>query len=77
MEKGHTTVSNRSADILARLNRIPVWSLPRCYLVIIGLGYFFTFYDITNIGFALPAIADRFALAGPAVTGRSLRKVSR
>ena len=53
-----------SADILARLNRIPVWALPRYYLAIIGLGYFFTFYDITDIGFAIPAIDKQFALSG-------------
>jgi MFS family permease len=53
----------RGADILARLDRIPVWSLPRSYLAIIGLGYFFTFYDITDIGFALPAIEDQFNLS--------------
>lgn len=32
-------------SVLARLDRIPVWSLPRSYLVIIGVGYFFTFFE--------------------------------
>lgn len=58
-----TAANDRGTDILARLNRIPVWSLPRTYLVVIGLGYFFTFYDITDIGFAMPAIAKQFQLS--------------
>ncbi|MGH8279332.1 MAG: MFS transporter [Gammaproteobacteria bacterium] len=54
-----------SADaILARQDRIPVWTLPRWYLVVIGIGYFFTFFDITDIGFAMPAIAEQFKLSG-------------
>lgn len=41
-----------------------MWSLPWSHLAIIGLGYFFTFYDITDIGFAMPAIDDQFHLSG-------------
>ncbi|MGH7226356.1 MAG: MFS transporter, partial [Gemmataceae bacterium] len=51
-------------EILARQDRIPVWTLPRWYLVIIGIGYFFTFFDISDIGYAMPAIADQFHLSG-------------
>ena len=51
-------------QLLGRLDRIPVWSLPWTYLGIIGIGYFFTFYDITDIGFAMPAIDDQFHLSG-------------
>ncbi|HET8599655.1 MAG TPA: MFS transporter [Segeticoccus sp.] len=51
-------------DVLARLDRIPVWALPKRYLAIIGIGYFFTFYDITDIGFAMPAIDSQFKLSG-------------
>ncbi|HEU0197504.1 MAG TPA: MFS transporter, partial [Nevskiaceae bacterium] len=50
--------------ILARQDRIPVWTLPKAYLVIIGIGYFFTFFDITDIGYAMPAISDQFHLSG-------------
>ncbi|MBW7840479.1 MAG: MFS transporter [Chitinophagaceae bacterium] len=53
----------KGAALLARLNRIPVWALPKNFLVIIGLGYFFTFYDISNIGFAMPAINEQFHLS--------------
>ena len=47
-------------DIIARVNRIPVWSLPASFLAILGLGYFFTFYDISDIGLAMPAISAQF-----------------
>lgn len=50
--------------ILARQDRIPAWTLPRSYLVIIGIGYFFTFFDIADIGYTMPAIAGQFQLSG-------------
>ena len=57
--------SGLTADaVLARQDRIPVWTLPRRYLVIIGIGYFFTFFDIADIGYAMPAIAEQFKLSG-------------
>ncbi|MHB8567592.1 MAG: MFS transporter [Nitrososphaerales archaeon] len=46
------------------MDRIPIWAFPSSFLVIIGMGYFFTFYDITDIGFAMPAIASQFSLTG-------------
>ncbi len=49
-------------EIIARVNRIPVWPLSGLALAIIGMGYFFTFYDITDIGFAMPAIDAQFHL---------------
>jgi putative MFS transporter len=54
--------------VLCRLDRIPVWSLPWIYLVIIGVGYFFTFYDIADIGYAMPAIVPQFHLSGSEAT---------
>ncbi|MDE2465444.1 MAG: MFS transporter, partial [Alphaproteobacteria bacterium] len=53
-----------AAQVLARQDRIPVWTLPRWYLVVIGIGYFFTFFDIADIGYAMPAIAEQFKLSG-------------
>lgn len=50
--------------VLARQDRIPIWSLPRWYLVVIGIGYFFTFFDIADIGYGMPAIATEFHLTG-------------
>ena len=42
--------SNDSPGLLiARLDRIPVWSLPGLFVGIIGVGFLFTFYDIFDI----------------------------
>lgn len=49
--------------VLARQDRIPQWTLPRRYLAIIGIGYFFTFFDIADIGYTMPAIATEFGLS--------------
>jgi putative MFS transporter len=57
------TPQARTRDILARLDRIPVWSLPVRYLVVIGIGYFFTFFDIADIGYGMPAIVRQFRLS--------------
>jgi putative MFS transporter len=54
----------KQANILARQDRIEVWALPWHFLAIIGTGYFFTFYDITDIGFAMPQIQAQFHLSG-------------
>lgn len=51
-------------DVLARQDRIPVWALPYRYLWIIGIGYFFTFFDIADIGYGMPAIESEFHLTG-------------
>lgn len=45
-----------------------MWALPWPYLAIIGTGYFFTFYDITDIGFAMPQIQPQFHLSGNETT---------
>lgn len=58
------SVSNRGKEILDRMDRLPVWAFPASFIAIIGLGYFFTFFDIANIGFAMPAIAVQFHLTG-------------
>ncbi|MBV8967130.1 MAG: MFS transporter, partial [Mycobacteriaceae bacterium] len=52
--------AHRGQHLLARLDRITAWSLPRGYLAVIGVGYFFVFYDISDIGYALPAISAQF-----------------
>ena len=50
--------------LLARMDAIPIWAFPSVLIAIIGSGYFFTFFDITDIGFAMPAIANQFNLTG-------------
>jgi MFS family permease len=58
------STDGRASALLTRLDRIPVWALPGRYLAIIGIGYFFVFYDIADIGYALPAISKEFGLTG-------------
>ena len=53
----------RGRQVIARMDRIPIWAFPSSLVVIIGTGYFFTFFDITDIGFAMPAIATQFSLS--------------
>ncbi len=43
------TYAETSGLLLARLDRIPVWALPRLFAGIIGVGFLFTFYDIFDI----------------------------
>ncbi len=44
-----TTNDQSRGMLIARLDRIPVWSLPGLFVGIIGVGFLFTFYDIFDI----------------------------
>ena len=52
--------SAQPKTILARLDRIPVWPYPRSLFWIIGFGFFFAFFDVVTIGFALPVVTEQF-----------------
>src|ERR1700739_3658563 len=54
--------------LLARLDRIPVWPYERRLLWVVGAGYFFAFFDIVTISFALPVIATQFHASKGAVS---------
>lgn len=41
--------SGSPAHIIARLDRLSVWSFPYLFIVVIGVGFLFTFYDIFNM----------------------------
>jgi MFS family permease len=64
-----TTPSRSSVEegriVLARLDRIPVWPLPWTHLAVIGIGYFFNFYNLSDVGWATPLVAARVNLTGP------------
>jgi MFS transporter, putative metabolite:H+ symporter len=53
---------------LARLDRIPVWPYNRSLLWIVGAGYFFAFFDIVTIGYAIPVISEQFNISRAAVS---------
>src|SRR5437763_15270233 len=38
-----------AAGVIARQDRIPIWSLSYLFIGIIGVGFLFTFYDIFDI----------------------------
>ena len=59
---------NNGEALLARLDRIPVWPYPRSILVVIGAGFFFAFFDIVTIGFALPVITKQFKVTAEAAS---------
>ena len=46
--------------MIERLDAIRVWPYPRRVLGALGAAYFFAFYDVVNIGDALPEIAKQF-----------------
>ena len=48
--------------ITARLDRINLWPYPKKYMIIVGIGFFFSFYDILTIGLALPKIQQDFII---------------
>lgn len=48
-EAGVATDDRTARILLARLDRIPTWALPRLFALIIGIGFLFTFYDIFDI----------------------------
>src|SRR5437764_2918577 len=40
---------SKAAAVIARLDRIPIWSLSYLFIGIIGIGFLFTFFDIFDI----------------------------
>lgn len=61
-----TGVASRPADlILGRWERLPRWPFSVGVLGIVGIGYFFAFFDIVNIGIVLPAIMKAWHLTTP------------
>ncbi len=42
-------MTSTPGDVLSRLERLSVWSLPYLFVGVIGVGFLFTFYDIFDI----------------------------
>lgn len=51
---------NTQNNLLARLDRLPIWPYSRGVLFTIGLGFFFAFFDIITIGLAIPVLVQQF-----------------
>jgi putative MFS transporter len=58
--RGQSRAKRRGPGPLARLDRIPVWPYERKLLWVVGAGYFFAFFDIVTISYALPVVAKQF-----------------
>jgi putative MFS transporter len=52
------------ADLNARIDRLPTWGLSPGVFVVVGLSYFFAFYDISTIAVTLPVLTKLFQLTG-------------
>ena len=52
------------AELNARIDRLPTWGLSKMVFVVVGLAYFFAFYDISAIAFTLPELSTLFHLSG-------------
>lgn len=52
----------RDAELNARIDRLPKWGLSPIVLVIVGISYFFAFYEITAISYTLPTLTERFGI---------------
>jgi len=62
-------------DVVARQDRIQVWSLPYIYVFVIGVGFLFTFYDIFDINVSFIQTCTQIVtkcLAGPPPGSTSL-----
>ena len=64
----------KSAKIIARQDRIPIWSLSYLFIGILGMGYIFIFYDIFNINvsFIQTALTLGWATSATSATITSL-----
>lgn len=57
----------------ARLDRIPVWPYGPAVFLLVGVGFFFSFFEISSVGPALPrVIADNHSTATVGATAVSL-----
>lgn len=65
---GSASTGAGGASIIARQDRIPIWSLPYLYIGIIGVGFLFTFFDIFDINVSFIQTCSQIV---PACTPRS------
>jgi putative MFS transporter len=63
---GHAT-DVEIAGLNARIDRLPVWGLSWAVFAVVGLSYFFAFYDISTISYTLPVISKQLGLSGYAL----------
>lgn len=70
---GMTDTGNSAAAVIARQDRIPVWSLSYLFIDIIGVGFLFTFLDLFRYSPLSLSATKRACQAAPAcIRGRIL-----
>jgi hypothetical protein len=65
------TQTTSPSEVIARQDSIQVWSLPYLYVVVIGVGFLFTFFDISDINVTFIQTCTQIVphrLAGPAAS---------
>lgn len=55
-------MTSSSAELTARLDQLKVWPYSNAVLWFVGMGYFMSFFDITNVAFGLPVFSKLFHL---------------
>ncbi|MBU8877520.1 MFS transporter [Bacillus sp. FJAT-29790] len=55
-------IGKHISEINARIDRLPALGLGRFTFLVIGLSYFFVYFDISVIGFTLPKLTEVFNL---------------
>jgi putative MFS transporter len=50
----------QSPELTARLDRLTVWPYTTAVIWVVGIGYFISFFDITNVAFGLPVFSKIF-----------------
>jgi putative MFS transporter len=51
---------NHGSELTARLDRLTAWPYPNAVIWVVGIGYFISFFDITNVAFGLPIFGKLF-----------------
>ena len=54
--------AGQGSDLTARLDHLTVWPYLNVVIWVIGVGYFISFFDITNVAFGLPVFGKLFHL---------------
>jgi putative MFS transporter len=49
-------------ELTARLDRLTVWPYTSAVIWVVGIGYFISFFDITNVAFGLPVFSKIFGM---------------
>ncbi|MCF3945959.1 MFS transporter [Acidiphilium iwatense] len=55
--KSNSYDADAERELIARLDRLPLWPHSKLVLWVVGIGYLIAFFDITNVAFGLPVFS--------------------